>query len=221
MYQRPYDLIIFDWDGALMDSAAHIVDAIQSAARDSGLPEPSAETARHVIGLSLPEAIAKVAPALAGDRQRYDAFVERYRHHFFTTAMQRQRLFEGVEELLAELQTAPYWLAVATGKGRRGLDLALEETRLGRFFLTTRTAEETASKPDPQMLIEILEEVAVAPERALMVGDTSYDLEMAARAGMHSVGVSCGAHDLHHLEPHSPLVVLDDIRGLSHWLLTR
>ena len=219
MKNRPYDLIIFDWDGTLMDSAAHIVEAIQTASRDAGLPVPSVETARHVIGLGLSEAIAAVAPDLKqGD---YEAFIERYRHHFFTTAMHRQRLFEGVEELLTELQAARYWLAIATGKGRRGLDIALQDTGLQRFFLTSRTADETVSKPDPRMLIEILDEVGVERERALMVGDTSYDLEMAARAEVASVGVSGGAHAAHHLEPHAPLVILDDIRELSRGLASR
>ena len=215
-HDRPFDLIIFDWDGTLMDSAAHIVDAIRAAAADLELKVPTPEAARHVIGLGLKDAIASALPDLPMDR--YDALVERYRHHFFTTAMQRQQLFAGVRELLDALHQDRYWMAVATGKGRAGLDRSLQETELGRYFVTSRTADETASKPDPKMLHEILFELDVSPERALMVGDTSYDLEMAARARMPSVGVTGGAHAIEYLLPHQPQVILDDVRALAGWL---
>ncbi|MDX1454137.1 MAG: HAD-IA family hydrolase [Gammaproteobacteria bacterium] len=214
--EKRFDLIIFDWDGTLMDSAAHIVEAIRAAAADVGVTVPTPEAARHVIGLGLQDAIAMALPDLPQDR--YDELVASYRHHFFTTAIQRQRLFAGVEELLVSLREQRYWLAVATGKGRAGLDRSLEETALGRYFVTSRTADETASKPDPKMLHEILFELDVVPERALMVGDTSYDLEMAARARVPSVGVTGGAHAIEHLLPHQPRTILDDIRELETWL---
>ncbi|MGE5386725.1 MAG: HAD-IA family hydrolase [Betaproteobacteria bacterium] len=214
---KNYQLIIFDWDGTLMDSTAAIVRAIQAASRDLGLPEPSDRQARHVIGLGLVEALGVAVPELP--QTRYPEMVERYRHHYLSSDHQLV-LFEGIELLMSELAARDHLLAVATGKSRNGLDRALSRSGLGAFFHSTRCADECFSKPHPQMLHELMDELGVAPERTLMIGDTSHDLLMAKNAGVDALGVTYGAHLHDHLMEHSPLACLGTVAALRAWLKT-
>ena len=210
-----YELIVFDWDGTLMDSAAAIVAAILAACRDLNLPEPSEDRARHVIGLGLSDALHYAVPELpAAD---YPRMAERYRHHYL--ARDRElTLFPGTLEMIAELSGAGRMLAVATGKSSLGLKRALEQSRLGSYFHTTRCADQCFSKPHPAMLEEIMIELGAPRERTLMVGDTTHDLQMARNAGVHGLGVAFGAHRRSSLEEESPLAVLETPSELAAWL---
>lgn len=210
-----FDLLIFDWDGTLADSTQIIVDALQSASRDVGLPVPSDEKSRSIIGLGLREALQELFPGVNPETQ--SRLVERYRHHYFTRDDQIV-LFDGVTEAIQELSDAGFMLAVATGKGRGGLNLAMEQTGLSPFFHATRCAGECHSKPHPQMLEEILEELGAVPEKAVMIGDTHFDLQMAQNAGMASLGVSYGAQPYENLLPHAPLACFDSFAKLHAWL---
>jgi len=189
---RPYELVIFDWDGTLMDSTRVIAESLRHACRDVGISTPSERDALYVIGLGLADTFAHVAPGLdeAGRRK----LAERYRHHFLA-GEDRMPLYEGVREMLGELRTRGTRLAVATGKARRGLDRALDLTGLREWFEATRCADEGFAKPHPGMLLALLEMTGVEPERAVMVGDTTHDLDLAANAGVDAVAVSYGAHD--------------------------
>lgn len=210
-----YQLIVFDWDGTLMDSTAAIVRAIQASARDLGLPEPDDRQARHVIGLGLTDALAKAVPELSPDR--YGDMVARYRHHYLSRDHELV-LFDGIEALLAELAAADYQLAVATGKSRLGLDRALGHSGLGAYFHASRCADECFSKPHPQMLLELMAELGAAPEATLMIGDTSHDLLLAKNAGVDALGVTYGAHGHEHLEEFSPRACLHSVAELVSWL---
>ena len=212
-----YQLVVFDWDGTLMDSTAGIAESIRNAARDLGLPVPAREVASHVIGLGLRDSLRSAVPALP--EHRYAEFVDAYRRHF-AMEQQRMELFPGVRELLEELRGGGRLLAVATGKSRRGLDQALAATDLARYFAASRCADETTPKPDPAMLLELLEELAAAPGGALMVGDTSHDLEMARGAGVDAVAVSYGAHAEHALRTLAPRACVASIAELRAWLTT-
>lgn len=211
-----FDLIVFDWDGTLMDSAAAIVAAIVAASVDLGIEPPSEERARHVIGLGLGDALRLAVPQL--DASRYEAMVAAYRRHYLA-GDGGLRLFEGVDALLDNLRDRDKLLAVATGKSRVGLDRALSNTGTALQFHATRCADECFSKPHPQMLIELMEELGVAPERTLMVGDTTHDLQMAAAAGTPALAVSYGAHPADVLVQHHSLAQLDSPAGLARWLL--
>lgn len=213
---RRYELIVFDWDGTLLDSASAIVEAIQSACRDLGIPEPSDARARHVIGLGLSDAMRHAVPELAPDD--YGRMVERYRHHYLSRDHEL-RLFEGVEGMLAQLAEAGFLLAVATGKSRIGLDRALRTSGLGPRFVASRCADECFSKPHPQMLEELMDELAVDPERTIMIGDTTHDLQMARNAGVDSIGVAYGAHPRAALEALTPRVIANEIAELQAWLM--
>ena len=213
---RHYDLIVFDWDGTLFDSTALIVRAIQAACRDLGAPVPSDEAAAHVIGLGLQDALQHAVPDLPVDL--YPELGRRYRQHYFASHDQ-VTLFAGVPELLAGLRERNHWLAVATGKNRHGLNEALRISGLAGSFDATRTADETRSKPHPQMLQELLEEFAVPPERAVMIGDTTHDLLMAQAAGTAGIGVAYGAHPREALAALRPLSVVDAPRALAPLLL--
>ena len=212
---KRFDLLVFDWDGTLMDSAACIAAALQCACRDLGHPVPSEHDARYVIGLGLNDALAHVLPGVApGD---YHAVVERYRHHFLlrdggTT------LFSGVSQMLHALRDKGHLLAIATGKSRRGLDRALEATGLSQYFHITRCADEGYSKPHPGMLRSIMEAVGISATRALMIGDTTHDMEMARAAGVARVALACGAHERAHLLDCEPLACLNDCTELESWL---
>jgi phosphoglycolate phosphatase len=211
-----FDLIVFDWDGTLFDSTALIVRCIQNACVDVGAPRPSDTQAAYVIGLGLADALRHVAPHLPAER--YPELGARYRHHY-VASQHELSLFAGTLEMLRALKAREHRIAVATGKGRRGLDDALSHSQLHGLFDSTRTADETASKPDPRMLVELMDELAVPPERTLMVGDTTHDLLLARNAGTASVGVSFGAHDHDSFAAFAPLHVAHSTRELHDWLL--
>lgn len=213
---RRYDLIAFDWDGTLYDSTAVIARAIQAAVRDVGGVEPSDERSRYVIGLGLMQALAHVAPDVAPDR--FPELASRYQHHF-QRHLDDICLFPGVLLMLSELRSRHHCLAVATGKSRRGLNDALAHVELQGVFDGSRTADETAGKPSPQMLLELMREFGVSPERTLMVGDTSHDLLMARNAGCDSVAVSYGAHGASGLDAWGACAVLHSVDELHRWLL--
>ena len=213
---RPFELIAFDWDGTLVDSLAHIVGALSYSIKDLGLPERSDAQLRNIIGLGLEDALQMLFPEQPLDETLNLA--KRYRHHYGTTLAQTHRTFAGVSGMLADLEQQGYLLAVATGKSRGGLNISLKDTGIIQYFVTSKTADETAGKPNPLMLNEILQEFDLRPEQALMIGDTTYDLEMAQRAGVPSVGVSHGVHTVAELEPYSPLAILDDVATLPAWL---
>ena len=213
---RRFDLIAFDWDGTLYDSTRLIVRCIQAAVEDVGGARPSDLDAAWVIGLGLGEALARAAPDVP--REKYSELGARYRHHY----MQHHDdlvLFEGVLPLLDALHGRGHKLAVATGKSRAGLDAALATTALNGRFHGSRTADETFGKPHPRMLLELMEEQGVAPERTLMIGDTTHDLQLARNAGCASVAVSYGAHQPDTFEALSPLFVAHSVAGLQTWLL--
>ena len=212
---RQFDLIAFDWDGTLFDSTALIARCIQAACADLGVPVPSDKDASYVIGMGLIEALQHAAPDLP--RERYKELGERYRHHYF--AKQHEIvLFEGTLEMLQALKARNHWLGVATGKSRRGLDEALQTVQLQGLFDATRTADETASKPNPQMLLELMAEFGVEPERTLMIGDTTHDLLLAKNAGVAGIGVSYGAHDHGAFAEFAPRFVAHSTAELAAWL---
>jgi phosphoglycolate phosphatase len=213
---RNFDLIVFDWDGTLYDSTALIVRCIQAACEDLGLGRPPHTDAAYVIGLGLYEALARVAPAATKDQ--VGELVQRYRHHYFAN-QHELTLFPGVIELLQDLRTRGHALAVATGKSRQGLNEALGHVELRHMFDATRTADETASKPHPQMLLELMEELATEPTRTLMIGDTTHDLLLASNAGTASVGVSYGAHEPSEFAAHGPRHIAHSVGELRDWLL--
>ena len=214
---KRFELIVFDWDGTLMDSAALIVTSVQAAARDLGLPPPSDERARHIIGLGLIDALRHALPGL--DTARYPEVAERYRHHYLSRDHELS-LFAGAQELIAELAQAEYLLAVATGKSRVGLDRALGDSGLGSYFHATRCADECHSKPHPQMLEELMEEFGVMPEATLMIGDTTHDLLMAKNAGAAALAVAYGAHPRAELEAEAPLHCVGSVAEMAAWLRT-
>jgi len=212
---KRFDLLVFDWDGTLMDSAGAIVAAIQAACRDLELETPPEERARHVIGLGLSEALQHAVPGLAEDR--YPLMVERYRHHYLSRDHEL-RLFAGAGEMIAELAAEGFMLAVATGKSRLGLDRALQVSGLGPYFHDSRCADECHSKPHPQMLEELMTAFAARPERTLMIGDTTHDLQMARNAGVASLAVAYGAHPPEALDALEPLARLQAVDELRAWL---
>jgi phosphoglycolate phosphatase len=214
-----FDLIVFDWDGTLMDSEARIVNCLQAAFTDLELPPPTREAARDVIGLGLAEAIERLIPeADSGIRQ---ALVIGYRRYFLEIDPTPSVLFTGAREILEWLSDEGYRLAVATGKGRTGLDRALAETGVSRLFHATRCADETFSKPDPQMLLELMDELGARPSSTLMIGDTEYDMQMANNARTHALGVGYGVHAPERLMLHGPLDCLDELSMLPEWLTRR
>lgn len=213
-----YSLVVFDWDGTLMDSTNGIVSAIQGACRDLDLPVPSASEASWVIGLSLESALRRAVPQLT--QALLPRFLERYRIHYLLRDPDLQ-LFEGIEPLLNELTGQHVHLAVATGKSRVGLNRVLAATGLRDVFDATRTADETFSKPHPGMLLELMQELDVEPERVIMVGDTSHDLNMATNAGVHGLGVTYGAHNPQELLACAPQGLVDTVPALREWLLSR
>lgn len=212
---KRFELIVFDWDGTLMDSAAAIVDAMQAACRDLDLPLPTDAQARHVIGLGLADAMRHAVPHLP--EAAYPQMVERYRHHYLSRDHEL-KLFDGVASLIPELADAGHLLAVATGKSRLGLERALTVSGLKPLFHDSRCADECFSKPHPQMLEELMAVFSVEPEQTLMIGDTTHDLLMASNAGVASLAVTYGAHTLESLSTCSPLAQLHTVEELREWL---
>lgn len=205
-------LVVFDWDGTLMDSTGHIVAAATGAIAQLGFPVRSPEAIRDIIGLGLRESWQRLFPELGADD--FMPFVAAYRDHFLAPDRQASRLFAQAAEVVETLAGRGFLLGVATGKSRVGLERELAETGLARFMAGTRTADDTRSKPNPDMLLELMAEIGARPEETLMVGDTEWDLEMARRAGVAAIAVSYGAHAAERLHPYAPLACLDAIDGL-------
>lgn len=210
-----YPLIVFDWDGTIIDSASTIAECIRLAAADVGLPVPSKQQASHVIGLGLQDALRHAVPSLPPER--IPQFVERYREHF-RASEHTMGLFGGMRELLVSLH-GNRTLGIATGKSRRGLDRALDATRLRPYFRASRCADETHPKPHPAMLLELMDELGVAPEGALMIGDTTHDLEMARAAGVDALAVTYGAHAEEGLRSCQPRACVGSVVELERWLI--
>jgi phosphoglycolate phosphatase len=213
---KQFDLIAFDWDGTLFDSTAIIVTSIQNAVKDLGYKVPSDEAAAYVIGLGLTQALAHAAPDVP--QEKWPELGQRYRHHY-ALHVDDIVLFKGAEDLVRELRARGHQLAVATGKSRSGLDEAFVATGLGEVFHSSRTADETRGKPHPQMLLELMDELGVEPQRTLMIGDTTHDLQLAANAGCASVAVSFGAHESVALQALSPKFIAHNVAELRNWLL--
>lgn len=208
-------LIVFDWDGTLMDSETHIVACMQAAIADLALEARNDEQVKNIIGLGLHEAVAGLYPE--ADATLVRAIADAYRTHWLGSEHQ-SALFPGVEETLHLLKQEGFRMAVATGKGRCGLDKVLRETGLAPMFDATRCSDETRSKPHPLMLEQLMQELRFAPTQTLMIGDTEYDMEMARNAGTHAVAVSYGVHACPRLQRHAPLTCLDQITELGDWL---
>lgn len=212
---RRFELVVFDWDGTLMDSTTAIARAIQSSALDLGLPAPSDASARHVIGLGLRDALALAVPELPAER--HGEMAERYRHHYLINSRSLY-LFEGVAPLLRELKSRNRLLAIATGKSRNGLNDVLARSGIQELMDATRCADECFSKPHPQMLEELMQELGVASDATVMVGDTTHDLQMAHNAGVVAVAVTYGAHETAALAALRPDVCCASVNELRRWL---
>ncbi|NHZ61020.1 HAD-IA family hydrolase [Massilia genomosp. 1] len=215
MARKQFDLIVFDWDGTLMDSTSTIVKCIQAAAKDLGLPIPRDDAASHVIGLGLHEAMQAVMPNI--DPAFYPRMVERYRFHFLSKDHELV-LFDGVREMLTELSQEAYFLAVATGKSRVGLNRSLNAVGLLSLFDATRCADETFSKPHPAMLQELTRELGQDLKRTVMIGDTTHDLLMANNAGAAAIAVQYGAHPHEQLSACNPIYSAQTVAQLRTWL---
>jgi len=209
-----YPLIVFDWDGTIIDSTGTIAECIQQSAAEMGLPVPDGERARHVIGLGLHDSLRRAVPELPAGR--YPDFVALYRKHFLARE-DTMKLFPGMAELLSDLGKT-HTLAIATGKSRRGLDRALDAGGLRKYFSASRCADETNPKPHPAMLMELMGELAKDRSEVLMIGDTSHDLEMANAAGVASLAVTYGAHGESGLRACSPLGCFASVGELAAWL---
>ncbi|MGI1999240.1 HAD family hydrolase [Shewanella frigidimarina] len=210
---KAYELVIFDWDGTLMDTVGKIVSCMQHVAQELILPIPTEQQIRDVIGLSLP----KIMPILFAGHQNHQQIIDCYRRHHVANE-QPTPLFEGVESLISNLHGAGYQLAVATGKGRDGLDKVLALTGLGQYFHATRCADDAKSKPHPEMLHSLLSHFNVAADRAIMIGDSIHDLTMANNAGMASIGVSYGAHNEARLKTLNPRAIVDQPLAIHDYL---
>jgi len=212
-----YKLLVFDWDGTLMDSQQEIVNCFQSAAKEINLAMPTEDEIHNVIGLGMFEAVQTVFPELDSKVSQRD-FIEAYRRYYFAPDKPPSELFLGVDKMLRRFSQQDYFLAVATGKGRRGLDAVLARTGLDEIFHFTRCVDEAHSKPHPQMLLDIMDYLGVETNETLMIGDTEYDLQMASNANVHSVAVCCGAHDKSRLIKHNPQTCLNQSHELEAWL---
>jgi phosphoglycolate phosphatase len=214
-----YKLLVFDWDGTLMDSEARIVSCLAMSIADLGLPALPRETLLDVIGLGLPEAARALLPRETNAEQ-VRAFIDRYRYHFLSDHYAVSTLFAGALETLHQLDARGYLLAVATGKARQGLDRALDETGCRGLFAVTRCADETASKPHPRMLLEVMEVAGVIPAQTLMIGDTIYDMQMARHAGTDALAVAYGVQAPARLLSEGAMGCLDAITDMLPWLDT-
>lgn len=213
---KQYDLIVWDWDGTLADSAGMITNAIVKAAEQVGLPPLTPQAASSIIGLGLPEAIDALYKDISADQAK--ALATHYNINYFAGESEIL-LFPGAADFIKTLNRRGFKLAVATGKSRRGLNLALEHTQLRRYFHATRTVDECFSKPHPQMLDELMDDLVVLPERTLMIGDTSYDLQMAKNAGVQAIGVTYGAQSSSQWQGLDPIQQFDDFASMCQWLL--
>ncbi len=213
-----YELIIFDWDGTLMDSSARIVASLRNAAADVDLPVPSIQQARNIVGLNFEDAMQQLFGEVSSQQVR--KYVDQYRYHFYHPQAHAMPFFEGVINGLEQLSAKGKMLAVATGKGRRGLAPLLTEHKLEDLFITTRCADEAFGKPNPQMLFDILEFTGQTADKAVMIGDTSYDLQMASNAKMASVAVDYGMHCAVELNKHNPVSMFSSFPQLTEWLLS-
>lgn len=211
-----YQLIIFDWDGTLMDSAQKIANCIRASARDVGVSEPTDTAAKNIIGLGLSQAMEILFPTIS--TQKITEVIEAYKYHFVTGDITEQALFDGVEQGLQKIADSGAMLAVATGKSRAGLDRVFEELDVKQHFVATRCADETRSKPHPQMLLELLDYTAIDPSNSIMVGDTTFDLDMAKNAGMHGLGAAYGVHSKQDLWDSNAVNVLDSFNAIVDWL---
>lgn len=211
-----YRLLVFDWDGTLMDSEARIVSCLAMSISDLGLPVPPREALLNVIGLGLPEVARALLPP--GGGEQLHRFIDRYRYHFLSDHYAASVLFAGALDTLRTLDTRGYLLAVATGKARQGLDRALEETACRSLFAVTRCADETASKPDPRMLLEVMDVAGVLPEETLMIGDTVYDMQMARHAGADALAVAYGVQPAERLLAEGAVGCLDAVADIVPWL---
>ncbi len=212
---KRFDLLVFDWDGTVMDSAAHIVASIQAAARDLDIEFPTEERARHIIGLGLVDALTYLFPSLP--RADYPRLAERYRYHYLA-GDHKLSLFAGADQGIRAMHAAGFSLAVATGKSRQGLDRSLEVSGLAVLFHASRCADEGLPKPHPDMLIYLMKALVVDPRRTLMIGDTTHDLEMARSAGVSALAVGYGAHPPASLEAQGPLACVMSFAELTGWV---
>jgi phosphoglycolate phosphatase len=215
----PYGLLVFDWDGTLADSERRIVDSVRRALNELGLPDRSPAQIRNVIGLGLRECLETLFPDVAPSRRA--GFVNAYRKHFSVQNDAPVTLFPKVKEVLLRLRSRGYTIAIATGKSRRGLDRELQESGLDALVEVSRCADESPSKPHPQMLQDILEIAVMPSNRAIMVGDTTYDMQMARDAGVDRIGVSYGAHAASRLLEFGPLQIVDSLHHFEQWLAAR
>lgn len=213
--KQQIDLIIFDWDGTLMDSERRIVNCMRAAIEDLSLPTRTDDELKNIIGLGLKEALRALYPDAT--ETVWNELVAGYRRHYLYEDQTPSVLFDGVAAMLNALLQQGFFLAIATGKGRAGLDHALSQTNLEQHFHATRCADETRSKPHPLMLEELIDYFAVEQQHVLMVGDTEYDLEMANNAKIHAVGVNYGVHESHRLQQHKPLACVDTVNELHSW----
>ncbi|GHU30375.1 hydrolase [Betaproteobacteria bacterium] len=212
---KRFELLVFDWDGTLFDSTEAIARSIQETCRDFSLPEPSMEQACYVIGLELTQGLRHFIPDIS--EEQIPLLVSCYRQHYLAVD-QNIPLFAGIKEMIEDLHTAGFKLAVATGKNRRGLERAFANTGLRPYFTGVRCGDDCPSKPNPQMLEELMRELAVPRDRTLMIGDTTHDMQLAVNAGVPRLAVSYGAHPRAELTPLEPLACLDDVAQLSLWL---
>jgi len=210
--KNKFDLIVFDWDGTLVDSVDWIVQCLTKAAVCHGCMAPDEQDVKDIIGLSIHKALDKLFPDLAQEIR--PQLIASYSEAFFSRQISKQDMFVGVDEMLMQLKQAGYQLAVATGKSRHGLDKAMQGTGLEDFFHVTKCADETASKPNPDMLDEIIKEMDVAKDRVLMIGDSTHDMQMAINAGVSSVAVLCGANSHQQLQQYKPLLNLQQTSEL-------
>ncbi len=213
-----FDLVVFDWDGTLMDSTSVITKCLRLACMDAGLPDPGKDAASYVIGLGLADALRHTAPGATEAQIKH--LVERYRFHYLTQDHELV-LFDNAMALVESLKEQGVWLAVATGKTRAGLNRAFDQTGIGKWFDSSRCADECHSKPNPQMLIELMSEFGVDPSRTVMIGDTTHDLLMAQSAGTAGVGLTTGAHPQDLLLQAKPRAIFESLTALDPWLQER
>ena len=215
--EEKFDLIIFDWDGTLVDSIDWIVHCLQAAAEMHGYSAPDEQAAKNTIGLSIQKSMARLFPEI--DKNTQELLSTSYSQLFFSKEINEDHLFTGIKQFLIDLKNKNYQLAIATGKTRKGLDWAMNGTGLTNFFDITRTADESASKPQPIMLEQIINEMDVKKDRVIMIGDSIHDIQMANNAGIASIAVCCGANSQKELQQHKPLLNLSQTIELKNYFL--